>query len=142
MYVYYGIEIPKDWKEWPSAYGVSPRNIKTATIEVDVPNVGGEPIFINGKAHLLEKYELTFQRYPHDVESNAFQENLGILGFLICELNEYSDPTGDINKFNIWNRNKTIISQMDNDLQYVCKALDFNYIKPGVLTCPIDCKCC
>lgn len=142
MYVYYGIEIPKLWKEWPSAFGNIPRTIKSGNIEVDIPNIGGEPIFLDDKAINIDDFELTFQRYPHDIEDNEFKENLGILGFFICEIENYTDPSKAMNSFNDWKTNAKVHDQMKNVLQMICKALDFNYIEPITIICPSECKCC
>lgn len=142
MYVYYGIEIPKLWKEWPSAFGNSPRTIKSGNVEVDIPNVGGEPILLDDKGVSINEFQLTFQRYPHDVEDDQFKENLGILGFLICEIDEYTDPTESMTIFQDWKDNLSIQQQMNNVLQTICKALDFNYVEPITIICPDSCKCC
>lgn len=142
MYVYYGIEIPKLWQEWPSAFGNIPRTIKSGNIEVDVPNVGGEPVLLDGKSIKIDDYQLTFQRYPHDIEDNEFKENLGVIGFLICEIDEYTNPTDSMVVFQTWKNKVDIQQQMNNDLQMICKALDFNYLEPITISCPNSCKCC
>jgi len=142
MYVFYGVEIPKTWTEWPSAFGNLPRTITSRNIEVDVPNIGGEPVLIKGKAVVIDDFELTLYRYPHDQEDVVGQEYLGILGFLICEIDQYADPTDAFKRYQEWQHKYATMSNFDVMLQDICKVLEVNYTKPYLQTCAVTCTCC
>ena len=142
MYVFYGLEIPKVWGEWPSSFGDMPRTITSKNVEVDVPNIGGEPVLIKGKAVVVEGFELTLYRYPHDQEDIVGQENLGILGFLICEIGEFDDPTQSFMRYQEWQDQYKAITNFDIMLQNVCRAIDLNFVQPKVWTATTNCGCC
>jgi hypothetical protein len=141
-YIFYGIEISKNWSEWPSAFGDSPRNITSGNLEVDVPNIGGEPLLLKGKAVTVEGFELTFYRYPHDQEDIIGQDNLGILGFLVCEIEPFADPTEALERYQEWQQKQSSITNFDTMLQKVCRILDLNRLEPKLWTCTSNCYCC
>ena len=142
MYIFYGVEIPKTWSEWPSAFGNSPRTITSGSWEVDVPNIGGEPVLYKNKTVNVEGFQLTLFRYPHNQEDNPYQENLGILGFLVCEFCSFDDPTQNFKRYQYWQEQHNSITNFDTTIRDVCGVLDFNYIQPILLSCDSTCPCC
>lgn len=131
MYIFYGLEIPKTWDQWESE---EPVTLKKGLWEVDVPKDGGEPVLRKNKAVIVEGYELSFYRYPaHDVES-VWVENSAVLGFLICELDAYTDPSESLEKYSEWRTLHAGMTNFDVILETACKAFDFNFIKPKLVT--------
>lgn len=142
MYIFFGIEIPKTWIEWPSSFGKETRNIKIGSWEIDVPNIGGEPVLYKNKAVQVGDYQLTLYRYPHDQEDIEFQENLGVLGFLVCEIDSYSDPTIAFRKYAEWNEKYKTMTNFEVMLKLACKGIDFTFVDPKLLSCDTTCHCC
>jgi hypothetical protein len=145
MYIFYGIEIPKGWTKWLEATIAEEEDKDPITLrgmdrgqewEVDVPVVGGEPVLRGGKGVRVNIGELTLYRYPRESDS-VWEENAGIIGYLICEMDMYSDPTMAIEQYNRWrklmNKPKEALN-VDLTLQEMCRALNFTIVKPVYIT--------
>ncbi len=134
MYIFYGLEIPGTWDKWQVE---EPVTLQKGRWEVDVPIRAGEPVLKNNKAVTVEGYELTLYRYPeacaHATE-NKWLENSAVLGFLICELDAYTDPTESLEKYSTWKALHATMTNFDVTLKSACQAFDFNFIKPKLIT--------
>ena len=131
MYLFYGLEIPKNWDVWEAKELVT---LKGCRWEVDVPKNGGEPVLRNNKAVTVEGYELSLYRYPADHTESRWAENSAVLGFLICELDAYSDPTESLEQYTHWRSLNATMTNFDTMLEKVCIAFNFNYVKPKLIT--------
>ncbi len=131
MYIFYGLEIPKTWDKWQAQ---DPVTLKKGRWEVDVPKDGGEPVLVNNKAVTVEGYELSLYRYPADHTESRWTDNGAILGFLICEIDAYTDPTGSLEQYNQWKALHVTMTNFDVMLERTCRAFDFNFVKPTLVT--------
>lgn len=140
IYIFYGVEIPKDWEHWPSAWGNTPLNINYRNLDITVPNIGGEPVFRNDRAITVKDFGLTLFRYPHTQEDVVLQNNLGIIGYPIVEVDKYEQNNVLFDSYNTWKQNYT--TGFDIEIQNICKVIGVDYYQPNFVVCDASCDCC